>query len=333
MAATKKTTTTKKNTKTTREKKTTPKMVDASTLSFDDLKRMFLKESPKNVEGELSWSIVYYWQWALKKILSRFELENAPKEWDINYFWAHLFLDGHISILDTALGIIPLKCGFKGINVWDRPTDIVIANHILGSFYRKIGVDGALIYLQYDYAGIAPILQRFSTLLAMCDSALSVNLMNSKVAFIGFVDDQAQASTMKEMYDRISRGEPAVFVRKNQIAAENFMFANVRQSFIADDVMLLRRKIVNDFLSDIGINNANLDKRERLNEQEVNANNEEVRFNVLNWLDTIQEGLDVANKLYSLGLKVKLREVTTDGEKDRLDLMESVGKDELTESN
>lgn len=334
MATTKKTTTKKAATaKKTTSAKAAPAMVDASTLAFDDLKKMFLKESPKKVEGEFSWANGYYWQWALKKILSRFELENAPKEWDINYFWSHLFLDGHISILDTSLGVIPLKCGFTGLNVWDHPTDIVIANHILGSFDRKIGVDGALIHLQYDYMGITPILQRFSTLLAMCDSAISVNLMNSKVSFIGFVDDQAQASTMKLMYDKISEGEPAVFVRKNQITSENFMFANVKQTFIADDVMLLRRKIVNDFLSDIGINNANLDKRERLNEQEVNANNEEVRFNVLNWLDTIQEGLDVANRLYSLGLKVKLREVTTGGEKDQLDLMESVGKDEFTESN
>ena len=336
MAAAKKTTTAKKTTatKTTSVKKAVaPKMVDASSLAFDDLKRMFFRESPKNVEGEFSWTNYYYWQWALKKILSRFELEGAPKEWDINYFWSHLFLDGYISIIDSALGVIPLKCSFTGINVWDHPTDIVIANHILGSFTRTIGVDGALIHLQYDYTGINPILQRFSTMLAMCDSAISVNLMNSKVAFIGFVDDQAQAATMKEMYDRISSGEPAVFVRKNQIAAENFMFANVRQSFIADDVMLLRRKIVNDFLSDIGINNANLDKRERLNEEEVNANNEEVRFNVLNWMDTIQEGLDVANKLYSLNLKIKLREVTTSGEQDQLGLMESVDADEFTESN
>ena len=214
MATTKKTTTTTKKAatpkKTTDAKAASPKMVDASTLAFDDLKKMFLKESPKKVEGEFSWANGYYWQWALKKILSRFELENAPEGWDINYFWSHLFLDGYISILDTSLGVIPLKCGHTGINVWDRPTDIIIANHILGNFTRKIGVDGALVHLQYDYMGINPILQRFSTLLAMCDSAISVNLMNSKVSFIGFVDDQAQASTMKLMYDKISEGEPAV---------------------------------------------------------------------------------------------------------------------------
>ena len=308
------------------------KLQNAADIPFDDLKRQFFRESPKDVHGEFTWTNGYYWQWGLKKILSRFELSGAPDEWDINYFWSHLFLDGAISIIDTAeFGIIPLKCGYTGINVWDRPTDIIIANHILGSFQRKIGVDGALIHLQYDFLGVSPILQRFSTLLALCDSALSVNLMNSKVAFIGFVDDQAQANTMQKMYDKISEGEPAVFVRKSQVNTENFMFNNVKNTLIADDVMLVRRKIVNDFLSDIGINNANLDKRERLNTDEVNANNEEVRFNVLNWLDTIQEGLDVANDLYNLNLRVMLREVTSDTE--RAETMDEVNPDEFTKSN
>lgn len=306
-------------------------MVNAADIAFDDLKRMFGREAPKTVHGEFTWSNGYYWQWGLKKILSRFDLEGAPDTWDMNYFWSHLFLDGSIAILDTELGVIPLRCGYSGINVWDRPTDIIIANPILGSFQRKIGVDGALIHLQYDYKGINPILQRFSTLLAMCDSAISVNLMNSKVAFIGFVDDQAQANTIKKMYDMISEGTPAVFPRKSQVNPESFMFNNVKQTFIADDVMLVRRKIVNDFLSDIGINNANLDKRERLNEQEVNANNEEVRFNVLNWLDTIQEGLDVANKLYRMNLKIMLREVTS--ETEQTDVVEGVNPDEFTKSN
>lgn len=317
---------------TTKAKTKAPQMVNASDIAFDDLKRLFMREEPKTVHGEFNWTNGYYRQWGLKKILSRFEIENMPDDWDVNYFWSHLFLDGYISILDTEMGVIPLRCGFTGLNVWERPTDIIIANPILGSFQRKIGIDGALIHLQYDYTGVSPILQRFSTLLAMCDSAISVNLMNSKVAFIGFVDDLAQARTMQKMYDDISEGNPAVFARKSQVNSENFILLNVKQNFVADDIMIVRRKIVNDFLSDIGINNANLDKRERLNEQEVNANNEEVRFNVLNWLDTIQEGLDVANTLYGLGLKIKLREVTTESEMMG-DLLDTVGSDEFTESD
>ena len=316
-------------TKTKTAAKEAPKMVNALDVPYDDLKRMFYRESPKTVHSELTWTNSYYWQWALKKILSRFELDGAPDTWEINYFWTHLFLDGYIAILDTEMGIIPLKCGYTGINVWDEPTEIVIANHVLGSFQRKIGVDGALVRLQYDYAGVTPILQRFSTLLALCDSAISVNLMNSKVAWMAFVEDQAQAKTMQKMFDEISEGKPAVFPRKGTVKPENIIALQVRQNFVADDIMLVRRKIVNDFLSDIGINNANLDKRERLNEQEVNANNEEVRFNVLNWIDTIQEGLDVANSLYGLNLKIKLREVSQGMD----DEIEEMGQDESAKSN
>ena len=324
---------TKKATGTTKAKATAakeaPKMVNALDVPFDDLKRMFLRESPKTVHSELTWANSYYWQWALKKILSRFELEGALDTWEINYFWTHLFLDGYISILDTEMGIIPLKCGYTGINVWDEPTEIVIANHVLGSFQRKIGVDGALVRLQYDYSGVTPILQRFSTLLSLCDSAITVNLMNSKVTWMAFVEDKMQSESMKKMFDEISEGVPAVFPRKGTINPENIIPLQVRQNFVADDIMLVRRKIVNDFLSDIGINNANLDKRERLNEQEVNANNEEVRFNVLNWMDTVQEGLNVANSLYGLGLKIKLREVSQ-GMDDKI---EEIGQDESAKSN
>lgn len=318
--------------KTKAKTENTMNIVNAKDIPADDLKRWFFRESPKDVHSQITWTNSYYWQWALKKILSRFEIENFPEKWDVNYFYTHLFLDGHIAILDTELGVIPLKCGYTGINVWDRPTDIIIANHILGSFQRKIGEDGALVHLQYDYAGITPILERFSTLLALCDSAISVNLMNSKVVWMAFVDDLPQAKTMMKMFDEISEGNPAVFPRKNTVQPENIVALPAKQNFIADDVMLVRRKIVNDFLSDIGINNANLDKRERLSEEEVNANNEEVRFNILNWLDTIQEGLDDANRIYDLNLKVKLREVTTESEKTD-NIVDQVGKDEFSKSN
>ena len=308
MAATKKTTTTKKTTKTTSAKKAEPKMVDASTLAFDDLKRMFFRESPKNVEGEFSWTNGYYWQWALKKILSRFELENAPESWDINYFWTHLFLDGYVSIIDTSLGVIPLKCGYTGINVWDHPTDIVIANHVLGSFTRKIGIDGALIHLQYDYAGINPILQRFSTLLAMCDSAISVNLMNSKVAAIFGAETKQEAETYKQMFDQINQGRPGVFVANNlvQRLSDRLVFNRVKEAYIADKVEDLKQQLINDFLSDIGINNANTEKRERLVSNEVMSNRQEVRSGAESWIRNVKEGFREANHLYGLNLDIRL---------------------------
>jgi hypothetical protein len=81
-----------------------------------------------------------------------------------------------------------------------------------------------------------------------------------------------------------------------------------KENFIAEDVQILKRKLINEFLTEIGINNTNQDKRERLTDDEVNANNDEVLANIQHWYDNLSEGIDKANKMFNLGLSVKVRE-------------------------
>ena len=291
-------------------------------VPFQDLIRNFFARKPKDVSGIANTSAAYYRQWMLKKIFGRFEFSGIPDNWDMDYMLECLFIDGLFCITDTSMGILPLQCGVTGINVFNKPTEAIIANPVLGNLRRIIDEDCIIIKLQFDYKGVGWMLDRYSARLAMCDSSISVNLLNSKVTFIGLASSKTQSESMKKMYDMISMGEPAVFVNGDQINQEKFFFNNVKQNFVADDIQLLKRKIVNEFLSEIGINNANLDKRERLNSEEVNANNEEMYCNVEHWLENIKEGLDGANRLYGLALDVKLkdfgRKKETDYESEKL---------------
>lgn len=278
-------------------------------LPFSDLLRNFFATKPKEVDGVANDSAIYYREWLLKKIFARFEFGGFLSYWDMDYFLTHLFIDGKISITDTGVGVIPLKCGVTGIGVFEQPTQCQFANPVLGSFTRTIDVDCALIKLQYNYHGIGWLINRYATMLAMCDSGVAVNLMNAKMAYVFKASSKAQAETMKKLYDDISMGKPAVFVGENgALNSENVFNLPVKQNFVADDIQLLKRKIVNEFLSEIGINNANLDKRERLTDDEVNANNEEVYCNIQHWYDNITDGLNRANKLYNLNLTVKIRD-------------------------
>lgn len=285
-------------------------------VPFQDLIRNFFARKPKDVSGIANTSAAYYRQWMLKKIFGRFEFSGIPDNWDMDYMLECLFIDGLFCITDTSMGILPLQCGVTGINVFNHPTEAIIANPVLGNLRRIIDEDCVIVKLQFDYKGVGWMLDRYSAILAMCDSAISVNLLNSKVTFIGLASSKAQSESMKKMYDMISMGEPAVFVNGDQINQEKFFFNNVKQNFVADDIQLLKRKIVNEFLSEIGINNANLDKRERLNSEEVNANNEEMYCNVEHWLENIKEGLEGANRLYGLSLDVKLKDFGRKGETD-----------------
>ena len=278
-------------------------------VPFSDLLNNFFARRPKDVDGVANTSSLYYREWLLKKLLSRFEFKNIPTFWDADYFLEVLFLEGRVCVTDTAMGILPFKCGLTGIGVFEQPTTCVIANPVLGNFERTIDVDCALLRLQYNYQGAGWLINRYATLLAMCDSAVSVNLMNSKSAFIFKAASKAQAETIKKMYDEITMGRPAVFVGENgAINSENVYNIPVKQNFVADDIQLLKRKIINEFLTDIGINNTNLEKRERLTDDEVNANNDEVIANIQHWMDNLKDGVSRINKLYNLNMSVELRQ-------------------------
>lgn len=292
-------------------------------IPFQDLLNQFFARKPKDVDGVANTSAIYYREYLLKKILSRFEFDGLPSYWDMDYFLEVLFLDGKICITDTAAGVLPLRCGTTGTGIFEQPTECQIANPVLGSFRRTIDVDCALIKLQYNYAGCGWLINRYATMLAMCDSSVATNLMNTKVTYVFKASSKAQAETMKNMYDQITQGKPAVFVGENgAINEENMFVMPAKQNFIAEDIQILKRKIINEFLTEIGINNTNQDKRERLTDDEVNANNDEVYANIQHWFDNISDGINRANKLYNLGLSVKVREFG--GIKD-VDTSESTG--------
>lgn len=276
-------------------------------VPYNDLLRDFFGRKPKDVDGVLNTSAVYYKEYLLKKLFGRFTFENIPDDWDLDYMLEALFLDGYFCITETEAGILPLRCGLTGINVFNHPTTAVIANPVLGNFNRVLDVSCALIQLQANYQGVYPLINRYSVLLAMCDSAISVNLMNTKATFIFGATSKAQAETYKSLFDDISCGRPASFI-KDGLNEESLFIIPAKQNFVAEDVQILKRKIVDEFLTEIGINNTNLDKRERLTDDEVNANDQEVIANIQHWIDNINKGVKRANEIFDLNIRFVVRD-------------------------
>lgn len=275
----------------------------ATDKMLKDLKKEILAEEPKYVDGVFNSSVMFWRNYLYRLVFGEFDFENIEENWDKGYMLTSLFQYGMFAITDTEMGVLPLICGIWGHNVFHRPSKINIANHILGSFSRTIGVDCELIHLQYNYAGIDRLVNRTAVMLAMADSSIAVNLMNSKVAFIGFADSKAEASTMQKLYDMITAGIPGIFVRKQQVSKNDIYYNHVKNNFVADIVQDVQRKIIDQFLNAIGIENANTDKRERLIVDEVTSNNAEVEAAAEHWLDTVNRNLEKANKMYGLKLE------------------------------
>lgn len=248
---------------------------------------------PTDVNGQLTVRTEFYKNKLKQIIKGLFEIK-CPDTWDKDYFLDVLLFEGKVCITNTAAGVVPLRCSTFGVNMYNRASGINIANPVLGELTRTKDVDAVLFYLIDDkwFNDLNPIVDIYAEKLASADAAIEVNLMNSKVAWVCFCDSTKQAQEMKHVYDMISRGEPAVFVGnrpENAASTYDFFNSNVKNNYVADLIQTEKKSIMNEFLTLIGINNANTEKKERLIVDEVNGNNDEIECNIKLIKNNIQD--------------------------------------------
>jgi len=269
--------------------------------------------SPSTVHVKNTGLARFFKRYLLQEAFSVFDW-TMPDSWDKNYFLYVLYIIGYIGIIDTDLfGVIPQHGGLGGYNVFYQPQYMLINNPLFKKTYKPvIGEDCVCLRLEPDYCGIYDIVDYYGDLMALCAEAAGGNLLNSKLSFIFAADNKASAESFKKLYDQIASGEPAAFADKNLFDDEGnlrvTMFnQDVGSNFIADRLLDTMRTIRCQFLTDIGIPNANTDKRERLITDEVNANNFETRAKCSVWLDELQKGCRKVKEMFGVELWVDWR--------------------------
>jgi len=265
---------------------------------------------PNHVIGQEDWRTEHYKEQLRRITKGIIDVECTNKTWDMDYFKETLLFDGKITITDTSKGIIPQACGVFGKNVFHRATNVRVDNPVLEHLERTIGFDCSLIYLMDNtcFANFSNLVDIFACKLSMCDSSIDANLLNSKVAFIINAENKKQADEAKMIYDKIMSGEPAVFyTNETSMGKQMEMFnRDVKGSYIADAIQTEKRAILNEFMTYIGINNMNVEKRERLLFDEINGNNDEIFCNMKQVKENVEKGVEETNKLYpGLNLSIK----------------------------
>lgn len=259
---------------------------------------------PKNVNGQIAIRTEFYRQQLYKVVKGMFKLK-CPLDWDSEYLRNVLLLDeGKIVITDTVAGVLPVRASLTGITYTGQPSQAVIALPVLGEFNRTIGLDCEVLYLERFSSGLyytfRKIVQIYAEQLASADCSIDVNLMNSRLAYVVEAETKSQAETIKEAYDRVSVGEPLVVCKNGTIDKGGLQafFGNVKQQYVAGDIQDTKRTIICEFLTSIGINNANTDKKERLITSEANSNNIELCANVSLWKYNIDRCVKRINRMF-----------------------------------
>ena len=266
----------------------------------------------------------FYERYLVEKIVSVFEFEGIPDNWDRDFFRYALFVCGHVDIINTrSYGIIP-QCGsLGGYNIFYRPSYTMIANPLLkGSIKAVIDKDCTVIKMQPDYLGAWDIVSLYGDLFALCAEGAGISIINSKFAYVFAADNKAQAESFKKLYDNIASGQPAQFIDKDLFDQDGnprwMLFQqNLKNTYIANDIINTMINLESQFNTLIGIPNVNINKASGVSADEVNANNVQTKALAELWLEEIKLGLEKANKMFGLDLSVRLRfkseEVIQDG--------------------
>lgn len=256
----------------------------------------------------------YFCKYLLQKLISVLKWE-IPEHWNMDFFLYTLYVEGRVCILETdKFGVIPQRCGFGGVTVFYRPAYAIVANPAFGdkSYYLEIGTECSVLQLQNNFEGVLDIIGYYASLMAVTAQSIGTNIFNSKLAYLFLAKNKNVAESMKKTFDRISAGEPATVVDSslfNEDGTPNYAVfnQNLNQTYIADKLLSDLRKIESMFATDIGLPNANTDKRERLITSEVNANNVETASKVEFWLDHLRKGCEDARQLFGIDISVDWR--------------------------
>lgn len=278
---------------------------------YNQLIEAYIKMSPEEVEGISNTTTLYYVHLLMHLVKSLIEFKKVPDDLDTEELKRCLFF-APVVVIKTPQGNYSLKAEpSSDLDVYYKPKKYIISNPALLHKYYTVGVNCEILHIgQYRqfFESTMPIIKHYAQQLANCDGSLDVSLINSRMAVVFKAHNEAEATSAKMIYDQITSGKPAIFTVKSINDDGDWIVPlNVKNTYIGNDLLLTKQTIMNEFLTTIGINNANTDKRERLNSDEVNANNIQIQCHLMEWLDNIKACLVKINRLFGYNIECNLK--------------------------
>lgn len=274
------------------------------------------------VNGQKNPSTIHTQNIALTKFFERYLIDDflgqwkveLPETWAYNYTMYTLVYFGFLAVINTdKFGVIPQHCNLYGFDVMYQPTTAQIINPLIpNAIDARIHRDTELIKLLPDFGGIYDLIQFYAEKMALLSEGIDVNIINSKLSYIIGVDNKSSAETFKKTIDKITSGDACVVTGKELFSEDGTpmwtTFAqNLTQNYIASQQIEDLKKLKLMFDTDVGIPNANTEKKERLTDDEVNSNNIETQTKIELIADSLKESAERVNKMFGTNISFKLK--------------------------
>ena len=241
-----------------------------------------------------------------------FKWEGLPNGIDEKHIERFLFHEGRCMFFrDPMKGWMVAKCTDQGwLNYYDEPTHLTPAaancDMMLSKPY-EVGMECAVIF-NNDYAfPTHRTISLYAARLADIQRTMDVNINAMKTPVIIKCNDKQRLS-VENMYRQVDDYKVKIVVDKT-METDEIKVLNVAAPVVFDKLALEKSRMWNEVMTFLGVNNANMDKRERLVDDEVQANNEQIMLSAQMMLKARERAAETMSKLCGQKITVTTRDL------------------------
>lgn len=239
-----------------------------------------------------------------------FKWEGLPNGINEKHIEKYLFNEGKCMFFkDFEKGWMVAKCGEVGcLNYYDEPTRLTpVATNYTPEEPRSYenGEECVLIYNNDLATPTLPTIRLYAARLTEIQRTADINIIAQKTPVI-VTGTEKQRLSLKAVIRAWMGNEPIIHGDKN-LEGMDMRVLNTAAPVVFDKLTIEKNKMWNECMTFLGINNANLDKRERLVDDEVQANNEQIALSALCMLKARETAAEAISAMIGAPVKVTMR--------------------------
>ena len=264
-------------------------------------------KSVAQMANNITFSYYYYKLMLIARALFRWK--NLPNNMDDRWIEKYLFTSGKcIFYKDKNLGFMVAGFGQESsINCYGDPTQVYpIAPNYVYDGPRLINGDNCYVIRNNDLMlPTFPTIRFYSYKLSNIDRAIDINIEAQKSPILVRCTDKQKLS-LKNAINQRKDNEPVIYA-DNSFDKDMITTLDLNPPMVFPDLQVQKHMVLNEVFTDLGINNANMDKRERMVANEVEANNEQVKASEDVMLKVREEACKQINRIFGTNISVERR--------------------------